>query len=156
MTKFTYKDFVTGKPKFTRGRFICWQKGGPLNAKYAVFQLPRSELYVPIYCLTDEAKRRIDYETKCRETPERVMEQSCGMSKPAKQQRHLFAIRDVKGKRYGYFLVNNKERCLNRESLREIYAEAKEEGVTEALTIYGTTAVIFGHGINFVQIGWDE
>jgi len=156
MKKYTYKDFVTGKPKWTRGRFIGWERGGPLNAKYAVFQLPRSELYVPHYCLTKEAEQRIAYEIKCRETPERVMANCRSMVKPAGDRKHLFAVRDVKGKRYGYFLVNNEERQLNREALREIYAEAKSEGVTEALTIYGVTALIFGHGLNFVQIGWED
>lgn len=97
----------------------------------------------------------VAYERKVCETPARVFAQ-CRMSKPAKEHRHLFGIRDIKGKRYGYFLVANVERQLNREALREIYAEAKEEGVTEALTIYGATALIFGAGLNFIQIGWDE
>ena len=59
MTKYTYKDFATGKAKFTRGMFVGWQRGGPLNANYAVFQNRRSTVYVPEYCLTRETKQLI-------------------------------------------------------------------------------------------------
>jgi len=54
-----YKDFATGKPKFTRGRFVKWIFGGPLNAPLAVIELPRSMLFVPAYCLTAESRREL-------------------------------------------------------------------------------------------------
>ena len=103
-----------------------------------------------------EMKRAaVAYERKVCETPARVFAQ-CRMSKPAKEHKHLFGIRDIKGKRYGYFLVANVERHLDRAALREIFAEAKEEGVNTDLCIYGATCSYFGRGINFIQIGWDE
>lgn len=57
--KLTYTDFVTGKPKWTRGEFKGWTKGGPLGAKYAVFQRSRSVLYIPAYCLTVETRQSL-------------------------------------------------------------------------------------------------
>lgn len=56
---YTYKDFVTKKIKRTRGEFDNWQRGGPLNAWGAVFRNPKSFLFVPEYCLTDETRKRI-------------------------------------------------------------------------------------------------
>ena len=52
-----YKDFVTGKPKFTRGTFRKWtDPQGPLGVRYAIITLPRSELLIPAYCLTAESR----------------------------------------------------------------------------------------------------
>lgn len=58
--KYTYKDFETGKPRYTRGRFVGWQQGGPLNAKYALFKCPSTVLAVPRYCLTAESLAAIE------------------------------------------------------------------------------------------------
>lgn len=57
--KYTYKDFVTRKPKFTKGKFSNWTRGGPLNAWYAVFVRRSSVLYIPEYCLTTETRKSI-------------------------------------------------------------------------------------------------
>lgn len=56
---YTYRDFVTGKIHRTRGKFVRWHQGGPLNAWYAMFALPLSSLYVPEYCLTPETRSRL-------------------------------------------------------------------------------------------------
>jgi len=56
---YTYKDFVTGKTKRTRGKFHEWQRGGILNVWGAVFLNRCSALFIPFYCLTDETKQRI-------------------------------------------------------------------------------------------------
>jgi hypothetical protein len=54
-----YRDFATGKLKFTRGRFTNWTRGGPLNAWYAVFQRQSSTLLIPEYCLTAATRRSL-------------------------------------------------------------------------------------------------
>jgi hypothetical protein len=64
MDKYTYKDFSTGKIRWTRGKFSGWQRGGPLNAWYAVFQNPRGAVLVPEYCLTLESKAAIPFHTR--------------------------------------------------------------------------------------------
>jgi hypothetical protein len=46
-----YRDFITHKRKYTRGSFIEWTRGGPLNAWYAVVALPSETLLIPEYCL---------------------------------------------------------------------------------------------------------
>jgi len=57
LPKHHYKDFDTGKPRWTRGKFLRWGRGGLLNAWYAVFVLPRSGfLYIPDYCLRADTK----------------------------------------------------------------------------------------------------
>ena len=55
----TYKDFATGAIKRTRGRFDRWERGGPLNAWYAVFRNPCGVVLVPEYCLTLETRRAL-------------------------------------------------------------------------------------------------
>lgn len=58
--KYTFKDFVTGKQRWTRGNFVGWTEStGLLNARYAIFQRPRSDLLVPEYLLTKESKQTI-------------------------------------------------------------------------------------------------
>jgi hypothetical protein len=57
--KYTYKEFASGKMRWTRGRFSGWKRGGPLNVKYAMFQTRRSTLFIPEYCLTREALNAI-------------------------------------------------------------------------------------------------
>ena len=54
--KYTYKDLATGKLRYTCGEFSNWTRGGPLNARYAVFRLRRSVLFVPEYCLSPETR----------------------------------------------------------------------------------------------------
>lgn len=57
---YTYKDFVTGKIRRTRGKFESWSEPtGPLKVRYAVFQNPRGRVCVPYYCLTPETKAAI-------------------------------------------------------------------------------------------------
>lgn len=53
--KYIYKDFVTGKLRYTKGKFIGWTKPtGPLNVPYAIFQRPKTNIFVPKYLLTSE------------------------------------------------------------------------------------------------------
>lgn len=59
VTKHTYKDFETGRKRRTRGKFVGWQRGGPLNVRYAVFQNRRSAVLVPEYCLTSETRKAL-------------------------------------------------------------------------------------------------
>jgi hypothetical protein len=57
--KHTYKDFVTGKIRYTRGKFLNWTEGGIIGAKYAVFATAKNYLLIPIYLLTAETRAAI-------------------------------------------------------------------------------------------------
>jgi len=58
---YTYKDFVTGKPKRTRGRFAGWtQPTGLLQVRYAIFRNRYSDILVPEYCLTPETRLAVE------------------------------------------------------------------------------------------------
>jgi hypothetical protein len=153
-TKYTYRDFETKKPRWTRGQFREWtEPTGLLNVRYAVIDRERSELFIPEYCLTPETRRAFEYEMKFRELPAKLLGDN-RMERPANEHKHLVAIHPKK--RQGYFVVNNPERCLNREAMKEIYAEATEEGLDKSkLHIYGCTACYFGPGIDFIQVQWD-
>ena len=60
--KHTYKDFVTGKIRFTKGRFDGWTPGtGIIGAKYAIFRTKATEILVPEYLLTKETKDQITH-----------------------------------------------------------------------------------------------
>lgn len=54
--KYTFKDFITGRLRYTRGTFSNWTQGGPLNAWYAVFCTPRGHVLIPEYLLTAETR----------------------------------------------------------------------------------------------------
>lgn len=55
MSRYTFKDFATGKVRYTRGRFVGWSKPqGPLAVRYACFENRASVVHVPEYCLTTE------------------------------------------------------------------------------------------------------
>lgn len=57
---YTYKDFVTGKIRSTRGRFANWSDPtGPLKARYAIFANQKGIVAVPEYCLTKETREAI-------------------------------------------------------------------------------------------------
>ena len=56
---YTFKDFVTGKIKRTRGKFAGWVTDG-MDIRRAVFELPSGEHYVPEYCLTPETKKALE------------------------------------------------------------------------------------------------
>ena len=57
MNKHTFRDFVTGKIRFTRGRFEGWTPGtGIIGAKYAIFRTKATEVLIPEYLLTKETK----------------------------------------------------------------------------------------------------
>lgn len=52
-----YKDFVTAKTRFTRGKFIGWSgKTGPLGKRYAGFERGSGVLWIPIYLLLPETR----------------------------------------------------------------------------------------------------
>ncbi len=46
-----YRDFVTKKKRFTNGRFVGWQRGGPLRVWYAIVQRQKSTLLIPEYLI---------------------------------------------------------------------------------------------------------
>lgn len=55
--RYTYRDFVTKKERYTRGEFAGYtQPTGLLNARYAKFKRPHGYLFVPSYLLTAESK----------------------------------------------------------------------------------------------------
>ena len=53
--KYTYRDFVTGRPRWTRGKFIEWYKDG-WGIWRAVFARKSDVLLMPEYCMTKETK----------------------------------------------------------------------------------------------------
>lgn len=55
-TRFYFKDFITGKIRYTRGQFVQWQKDGPLNAWGVLFANRASVAWVPEYLLTAESR----------------------------------------------------------------------------------------------------
>ena len=60
VSMYYYKDMVNGKIKGTRGKFTGWtERGGLLNARYAIFQNRRGAVLVPEYALTPESKKRV-------------------------------------------------------------------------------------------------
>lgn len=55
--KYFYKDFITGKPRYTRGKFIGWSEpAGPLGVRYAGFLRQVTLLWIPHYLLTPTTK----------------------------------------------------------------------------------------------------
>jgi len=59
-TKYTFRDFVTGKTRWTRGTFAGWTgPSGLLGANYAIFQRRSDALLVPKYLLTKETKKEL-------------------------------------------------------------------------------------------------
>lgn len=56
--KYTYRDFVTGRPRWTRAPFVGWFKDG-LGIWRAVFARRHEDLLIPEYCLTKETKAAI-------------------------------------------------------------------------------------------------
>ena len=49
----TYKDLITGKTRFTRGKFIRWTKStGLTKVRYAIIRRPGSSLLTPEYLFT--------------------------------------------------------------------------------------------------------
>ena len=59
-TSYTYKDFITGKIKRTRGTFEQWSEPtGHLHVRYAIFKNPKGRICVPSYCLTPETRAAI-------------------------------------------------------------------------------------------------
>ena len=57
---YTYKDFITGKTKRTRGKFVGWTgPTGILNVPYAIFRNRRGDVLVPRYLVTKETLIRI-------------------------------------------------------------------------------------------------
>lgn len=61
MTKYTYRDIITKKIRYTTGKFIGWtEPTGLLSVKYAVFRRQKTDLIVPEYLLTPETKELIN------------------------------------------------------------------------------------------------
>ena len=60
-TWYTYKDFVTGKIRKTRGKFKGFTKPlGLLQVPFAKFELSGSINLIPRYLLTKETKERLN------------------------------------------------------------------------------------------------
>lgn len=58
--KYTYRDFITGKVRFTRGKFAGWtEETGLVKVPYAIFDNPKSTVFVPVYLLTPETRAAI-------------------------------------------------------------------------------------------------
>lgn len=58
--KYTFKDFITGKIKFTRGEFKGWTDNtGLVGSRYAIFRNRGGDVLVPAYLLTAETKEAI-------------------------------------------------------------------------------------------------
>lgn len=56
---YRFKDFETGKPRWTKGKFVGWKKGGRFEIWYAIFETRCSVLWIPEYLLTKETKVKI-------------------------------------------------------------------------------------------------
>ena len=55
-----YKDFVTGKRRFTRGTFAGWTKpAGFLKVRYAIIKRRCSNLLIPEYSLTPDSRKEL-------------------------------------------------------------------------------------------------
>ena len=58
--KYTYKDILTGKIRYTQGTFTGWTQGtGLIGCRYAIFSTRKTQVLVPEYLLTREAKEAI-------------------------------------------------------------------------------------------------
>lgn len=58
--KFFYRDAVSGKVRFTRGRFEGWTTpSGLLRARYAKFHTLKTYVFVPMYALTAESRQKL-------------------------------------------------------------------------------------------------
>lgn len=58
--KYIFKDFITGRQRWTNGTFIGWtEPTGLLKSRYAIFQRPNTTLFVPEYLLSKESKQTI-------------------------------------------------------------------------------------------------
>ena len=52
---YTYRDFITKKVRFTRGRFEGWSDPtGLLDVRYAIFKNRVGRVCIPVYLLTKE------------------------------------------------------------------------------------------------------
>lgn len=58
--KLYYKDFVTGKKRFTRGKPIEAMKGGPLQAWGLVVRTRSTTMFIPGYLLEPEGKEILE------------------------------------------------------------------------------------------------
>ena len=59
--KYFYKDFATGKIRWTSGKFIGWTAPtGLLKTKYAEFRRKADSLFIPDYSLTTETKAAME------------------------------------------------------------------------------------------------
>ena len=55
--KHTFKDLITGRMRWTRGKFAGWtEPTGLLKVRYAQFQRRADTLVVPEYLLTKDTK----------------------------------------------------------------------------------------------------
>ena len=59
MPRYIYRDFVTGKMRWTCGKFVAWTQDGPLHAWGAFFQRRASVLWIPAYLLTPDTRKML-------------------------------------------------------------------------------------------------
>ena len=50
-----YRDFITKRKRFTRGKFVRWDQAGPLNAWGIVVRREHSSLFIPYYLISSES-----------------------------------------------------------------------------------------------------
>jgi hypothetical protein len=53
--KIYYKDFVTGKRRWTAGKPVGITQGGIMNAKHLIVARKSDELFIPEYLLEDKS-----------------------------------------------------------------------------------------------------
>lgn len=75
------------------------------------------------------------------------------MRTPTAVRKHMVAINS---KNVGYFIVDNWRERLNRETFKEIIAEAQTEGCKAPYFIYGAYTCYMGANIEFLQFSIDE
>jgi hypothetical protein len=56
--RYFYRDIVTKKTKYTKGKFVGWSdRTGLLNVHYAGFARRSDVIWVPEYCVMPETKK---------------------------------------------------------------------------------------------------
>jgi hypothetical protein len=69
------------------------------------------------------------------------------MARPAKPRKHLIGICGNRG----YFLVNNESLILDRETYKEIAAEARAEGLEQKLFVFCRLSSYTGANLEICQ-----
>ncbi len=58
--RYFYRDSVSGKVRYTRGRFMGWtEPSGLLRVRYARFDTAHTQVFVPVYALLAETRAKL-------------------------------------------------------------------------------------------------